>query len=123
MKSDPSLRWAIANGLFTFHAGSPSDWLKMTRRYTMKDLAEKISCPTLIVDSEGDKFMPGQARKLFEALNCPKEYMLFTRQEGAQEHCQMGAVLISNARILDWLDGLMRKGKAEKPLVKTGRTN
>ena len=45
MKSDPSLRWSIANGLFTFHAKSPSDWFKMTRLYTMKDVAEKITCP------------------------------------------------------------------------------
>jgi hypothetical protein len=40
---------------------------------------------------------------------------LFTKEEGAEEHCQMGAVLISNARILDWLDGIMMKGKAGKP--------
>ena len=68
----------------------------------------------LIVDSEGDKDMPGQAPKLFEALNSPKDLMLFTRQEGAEEHCQMGAILISNARILDWLDDIMMKGKAQE---------
>lgn len=107
MKSDPSFRWVMANGMFTFHAKSPSDWLKMTRPYTMKDVAEKITCPILIVDSEGDKDMPGQARNLFEALNAPKDFMLFTKEEGAEEHCQMGAILISNARILDWLDHIM----------------
>ena len=77
----------------------------------MKNVAEKITCPMLIVDSEGDRDMPGQARKLFDALNCPKDYMLFTKEEGAEEHCQMGALLISNARILDWLDDIMMKGK------------
>jgi dipeptidyl aminopeptidase/acylaminoacyl peptidase len=114
MKSDPSLRWVMANGMFTFHAKSPSEWLKMTRPYTMKAVAEKISCPILIVDSEGDKDMPGQARKLFETLKSPKDFMLFTKEEGAEEHCQMGAILISNARILDWLDDIMMKGKAGK---------
>jgi len=104
METDPSLRWQIGNGMFTFGAASPSEWLKMTRAYTMKGLAEKISCPTLIVDSEGDKDMPGQARQLFAALECPREYMLFTAEEGAEEHCQMGAVLLSSARILDWLE-------------------
>ena len=114
MKSDHSFRWSIANGLFTFHAQSPSDWLKMTRLYTMEDVASKIACPMLIVDSEGDKDMPGQAPKLFDALKSPKDFMLFTKEEGAEEHCQMGAILISNARILDWLDGIMMKGKAKK---------
>jgi dipeptidyl aminopeptidase/acylaminoacyl peptidase len=100
----------MANGMFTFHARSPSEWLKMTRPYTMKDVADKITCPVLVVDSEEDKDMPRQARKLFEALKSPKEFMLFTRAEGAGEHCQMGAVLISNARILDWLDDVMDMG-------------
>jgi len=114
MKSDPSFRWTIANGMFTFHAKSPSDWLKMTRPYTMKDVAVKITCPMLIVDSEEDKDMSGQATKLFKALKCPKDFMLFTKEEGAEEHCQMGALYISNARILDWLDEIMMKANTVK---------
>jgi len=110
MKSDPSLRWVMANGMFTFHAKSPSAWLKMTRPYSMKDVAGKITCPILICDSEGDRDLPGQAPKLYEALRCPKDYMLFTKEEGAEEHCQMGAIGISNARILDWLDNIITDG-------------
>jgi len=110
MKINPSFRWVMANGMFTFQAESPSAWLKMTRPYNMKDAAAKITCPILIVDSEGDKDMPGQAKMLYNALRSPqKEFMLFTKEEGAEEHCQMGAILISNARILDWLDGIMMK--------------
>ena len=68
MKTDPSFRWSMGNGMFTFHAKSPSEWLKDDRdSYTMKDVAEKITCPVLIVDSEEDKDMPGQAKKLYEA--------------------------------------------------------
>ncbi|MDI6853220.1 MAG: prolyl oligopeptidase family serine peptidase [Deltaproteobacteria bacterium] len=111
MKTNPSLRWAIGNGMFTFHAESPSEWLKMTRPYTMKEVAGRITCPMLVVDSEADKDMPGQAPKLYEALNSPKHFIMFTREEGAEEHCQMGALLISNARILDWLDDIMMKSQ------------
>lgn len=114
MKSDHSFRWSIAHGLFTFQARTPSEWLRMTRLYTMKDVAEKITCPVLIVDSEGDRDMPGQAPKLFAALTSRKDFMLFTREEGAEEHCQMGAVVISNARILDWLDGVMMNAAQRK---------
>ena len=115
MKTDPSLRWSMANGMFTFHAKSPSEWLRMTRSYTMKDVAAKITCPMLIVDSEGDRDLPGQARQLFDALKPPKDFLLFTKEEAAEEHCQMGAMLISNARILDWLDKIMIKATPEKP--------
>ena len=114
MKTDPSLRWAMANGMFTFQAKSPSQWLKMTRAYTMKDIAKQITCPMLIVDSEADKDMAGQAPKLYDALTSHKDYIMFTKEEGAEEHCQMGAILISNARILDWLDDIIMRDNAEK---------
>ena len=117
MKTNPSFRWVMANGMFTFRAKSPSEWCKMTRPYTMKDVAAKITCHILIVDSEGDRDMPGQAKMLYNALTTPrKEFMLFTKDDGAEEHCQMGAILISNARILDWLDAIMMGDKQTKTM-------
>ncbi len=116
MKTNPSFRWAMANGMFTFHARSPSEWLKMTRPYTMKEVAGRIACPMLIVDSEEDQDMSGQASKLYDALKSQKHFIMFTKAEGAEEHCQMGAILISNARILDWLDAIMMRGKAGKSI-------
>ncbi len=107
MEKDPSARWAIGNGMFTFHAKTPSEWFRMTRAYTLKDVADKITCRTLVVDSEDDKDMPGQSKMLYEALRSPRDYLLFTREDGAEEHCQIGAPIISNARILDWLDEVM----------------
>jgi len=100
--------------MFTFQAKTPSEWLKKTRPYTMKDVAARITCDMLIVDSEGDRDLPGQARRLYDALASPKDFMLFTKEEGAGEHCQVGAVLLSNARILDWLDDIMLKPGPEK---------
>jgi len=88
MEKNPSARWVFGNAMFTFHAKSPSEWLRMTRPYTMKDVASRIKCQMLIVDSEGDRDLPGQARKLYDALTCPKEFMVFTKEEGAEEHCQ-----------------------------------
>ena len=108
MEADLSKRWALGNTMITFHAGSPSEWMRMTRPYTMKDVASKITCHMLVVDSEGDRYLPGQAEKLYKALRCPKDFMLFTKEEGAEEHCQFGALRISNERILNWLDNKMK---------------
>lgn len=108
MKKDPSARWAIGNGMFTFQAKTPSEWFRMTRAYTLKGVADRIACRMLVVDSEDDKDVPGQSKILYEALKSPKDYLLFTREEGAEEHCQIGASIISNARILDWLDDAMK---------------
>jgi alpha-beta hydrolase superfamily lysophospholipase len=107
MKKDPAARWAMANGMFTFGAKSPSEWLRMTRPYNMKDSIGKIRCPVLVVDSEKDVDMPGQAKQFFNALTSQKDYLMFTAEDGAEEHCQIGAGILSNERILDWLDETM----------------
>jgi hypothetical protein len=33
---------------------------------------------------------------VYDALTSPKKYILFTAEEGAEEHCQCGASAISN---------------------------
>jgi alpha-beta hydrolase superfamily lysophospholipase len=112
MKTDPNLRWVFGHGMWAFGASSPSAWQKMLRPYKLIDEAKKISCPTLVVDSENDIDMPGQSKLLFEALTCPKDFLLFTAEEGAGEHCQVGASLISNERILGWLEDTFNRAKA-----------
>jgi len=109
MKTDPSLRWSFGNGMFTFGATSPSEWLRMTRPYNLRDCADRITCHMLVVDSENDKALPGQAKQLYDALRCPKDFMIFTAEEGAGEHCQTGAHMISNERILNWLEETLQK--------------
>ncbi|MFC1845840.1 alpha/beta hydrolase family protein [Chloroflexota bacterium] len=109
METNAGLRWSFANGMFTFHAKSPSEWIRMTRPYNMRDSAGKIECFMLVVDSENDISLPGQARQLYDAFNCPKEFMLFTAEEGASDHCQVGGYMISNERILGWLEDAFKK--------------
>jgi hypothetical protein len=55
---------------------------------------------------------PGQPKRVFEALTCPKKNILFTEEEGAEEHCQCGALALSNQRIFDWLDDIVWNGKS-----------
>lgn len=104
MKNSTTIRWALEQGMYTFKAANPSEFIIKYSALTMNGSADKIQCPTLICDSESDDLMPRQAKELYEHLKCPKKYMLFTSNEGAGEHCQMGAISLSNQRILDWLD-------------------
>lgn len=104
MKQDVAARWFYNDGMWKFAARTPSEWLRMTEAYTMRDCVARVDCHTLIVDAENETALAGQAIKLYEALRCPKTFMLFTEAEGAGEHCQVGAVLRSNERILDWVE-------------------
>jgi len=42
--------------------------------------------------------------QLFYHLTCPKTFLEFTADEGADAHCQVGAERLALARIYNWLD-------------------
>ena len=43
-----------------------------------------------------------------DALTGPKKYILFTVEEGAEEHCQCCPSSLSNQRIFDWIDETLK---------------
>ncbi|RJP35747.1 MAG: alpha/beta fold hydrolase [Actinobacteria bacterium] len=98
------LNWFIGNGMFTFGVDKPSAFLLAFSQYSMAGVADRISCPTLVIDSDNDTSMKGEPQRLYDALTCPKDFILFTTEEGAGLHCQMGAMLLAHQRIFDWLD-------------------
>ena len=106
MEQDATVRWFFNNGMWTFGVKSPAEVMLKLRDYTLKDVANKIKCSMLILDSESDLFYKGQAKKLYIELDCPKHYAMFTKTEAAQAHCQMGAIAISNEVIFNWLDNI-----------------
>jgi len=109
MKVNPSARWAINNGIWTFGVKSPAEYMKEVKKYTLEGIAGKIKCRTLVIDSEEDMFLKGQPQALYDALDCPKDFITFTADEAAQAHCQMGASAISNEIIFNWLDSVLKR--------------
>jgi pimeloyl-ACP methyl ester carboxylesterase len=101
-------RWSINNGMWTFGVATPAEFYRAIGPYTLEKAAPAITCPTLVLDSEDDLFLAGQAQELYKALKCPKDFYCFTRQETAQAHCQIGATGISGSIIFNWLDRVMK---------------
>ncbi|MGA7469532.1 MAG: alpha/beta fold hydrolase [Halobacteriota archaeon] len=106
-EANTEVRWGIQNGMFTFKAATPSEYLLKASEFELTGVAEQITCPTLVVDAEAEHSFAGEAKKLYDALRCPKEFMLFTAEEGAEEHCQIGAAMISQERIFGWLEDVL----------------
>jgi hypothetical protein len=90
--------------MYTFGARTPVEWLTKVLEYDLTSVAKQIRCPTLVTDVENDNSFPGEARKLYDLLTCPKTWLFFTEDEGAGDHCQTGSPALSQQRILDWLD-------------------
>jgi pimeloyl-ACP methyl ester carboxylesterase len=105
MKTSPTAAWALTHGMFVTGTSSPRAYVAATLDYHLRDgTAERISCPTLVLDAEEDMFFKGQPEELYEHLTCPKTLMHFTVAEGAGAHCQVGAHRLAFARIYNWLD-------------------
>jgi alpha-beta hydrolase superfamily lysophospholipase len=100
----PEARWGQENGMYTFHASIPSEWLAKLLDYNLASCAAQIRCPTLVVDVENEDSFAGEAKKLYDALACPKTWMYFSEEEGAGDHCQTGSPTLGQQRIFDWLD-------------------
>ena len=109
IESDPNIRFNMKHGMWTAGVNTPFELIQRSKNYTIKNIAQNIKCPTLVLDAEKDDSFPGQPKKVFEALTCPKKYILFTAGEGAEEHCQCGEPSLSNQRIFDWLDDTFLK--------------
>src|SRR6266513_4987406 len=107
IESDPNIRFNMKHGMWTAGVNTPFELIQRSKNYTIKNIAQNIKCPTLVLDAEKDDSFPGQPNKVFDALTCPKKYILFTAEEGAEEHCQIGAPALSHQRIFDWLDDIL----------------
>lgn len=113
MKYRPGIRWAIENGLYTFQVGSIWELMEATDGWSLEGVADHIQCPTLVCDAEADHFFEGQARMLYDALRCPKTFLRFTAEDGAEEHCHFGALLFFNHKVFDWLDSTLGTQSSE----------
>jgi pimeloyl-ACP methyl ester carboxylesterase len=109
MQRNPGIRWAIENGLFTFQVDSIWDLIEATECWSLEGVAHQITCPTLVCEAEGDHFFAGQPERLYEALTCPKTLLRFSAEDGAEEHCHYGALLLFNHQVFSWLDATLER--------------
>ncbi len=114
IKDNPAVEQFLAFMLWTFQTDSYYEVFEKLKAYTLKDCVDQIQCEMLVVNSSQDSVAGSydQAIKLYEVLKSPKTYLEFTEAEGASQHCQMGAVMISNEQILNWLDERMHPEEA-----------
>ena len=101
---NPGMRWSLSNGMWTYNVATPRAFLSKLKEYTLEGCVKQIACPTLVLAGEKDHFYPGQPEQLYEHLSCPKTFICFTTEEGAEEHVQAGAMTLLHQRLFDWLD-------------------
>ncbi|WP_213773072.1 alpha/beta fold hydrolase [Bradyrhizobium sp. dw_78] len=104
MQNNTGLRWAVPHGIWAFGASGIADFMTRTKSYSMEGIAKQIQCPCLVMDAESDGFSNGQPQKIYDALQCPKQLVRFTSEDGAENHCQSGALAYKDEVVFNWLD-------------------
>lgn len=110
-KNNVSMQWLLDNSAWRFGVKDYASFLIDQKKYDLENVASKITCPMLVTDSESDFMFAGQPEKLYNALKCQKTFIRFTRKEAAQAHCQLGESSLSNEKIFNWLDGVIKPAK------------
>jgi dienelactone hydrolase len=72
------------------------------RRYDMLDVADRIRCPTLIIEAEDD-FAGGSGSELRDAMTAPVELVNLTAAQGASGHCAGLGQEIWAGTVYPWL--------------------
>jgi pimeloyl-ACP methyl ester carboxylesterase len=106
LREDMTQRFILGRGMWVHGATTPWEYLKMFEAYSLADLAKNIRCPTFVDEAENDR-RRGGGRDLYNALRCPKEYVLFLASEGAGEHCEAGAREVFFQKMFGWLDPIL----------------
>lgn len=106
---DVGTRWGIYHGMWVFGAETPSGFLDNVKKFDNTAIIDKIRCKVLVMDGTSEQWGKGQAKELYDMLRCEKDYMLFTEEDSASEHCQVGAGGIATQRLFDWIDENLKK--------------
>ena len=107
MDAVPLYDWYMRDSMNKHGVSSPSRLMAALRDYDNEPTVTDIRCATLVMDGTAEAFSPGEAKRLYDALRCPKDYVLFTAEDTGLLHCQEGASAVSTQRMFDWLDDVL----------------
>lgn len=104
MKYAVAYRWFLGDGMWKFGVDTPSALVAALKQYDNTPYLDDITSTVLVMDGAEEIAGAGQARRLYDALRCPKDYMLFGTETTASLHCQNGSLSVGTARLFDWLE-------------------
>ncbi|KAJ1560407.1 hypothetical protein HK405_007206 [Cladochytrium tenue] len=118
-KAPTGMRWGIEQGIWSFFASGPTDFLRKTEGMTLAGgVIERVQCPVWIGEAVDDQFFRGQPEKVARAFGLlegqdgsvhaagrSRYVKLEDGGEGgpcAGTHCHVGAAVLLNQLVLDW---------------------
>ena len=100
----PDARWYFDDATWKHGVATPHELIDELRRYDNREGVGRIRCKTLIMDGSAEDATPGESKRLFEALRCPKRRIEFDATTASQVHCQGGSQKLAQGWLFDWMD-------------------
>ncbi len=105
------LKWRMA----PYGTHSPFVAYNAARAMRLDDATvAQITCPVLLTDPDDEQFWPGQSRTLFDELPGEKAILRFTRDEGANFHCEPAGLALRDERVFDWLEDVLARERSDR---------
>lgn len=108
-QSNDLIDWTVNHGMYISGAETPFDYLNAFTKFNTREISSLVKQDVLLTAGENDHFVPlEQYYQQKEALVNARSVTgrIYTAEEGADQHCQVGALDLVINEIIGWLDGL-----------------
>jgi pimeloyl-ACP methyl ester carboxylesterase len=106
MKFDLLAEWGIKQGMYVMGVNSPYQLFRKYKNYTTKNISKLIKQDVLVLAGSEDHYVSldqfhSQMKVLVNARSVTGR--IFTKEENAQNHCQIGNIGLALDVIVDWI--------------------
>ena len=111
MTKNELIRWNLSHGMYAYGADSPMDYIRKVRKFTLRGIADRITQDVLIVGAKEDHFIsPRLFHEEYDLLSNVRSltFRLFTNQQDAGGHCNVGNFPLVLDAVTDWMDEVRR---------------
>ena len=98
--------WLIKHGMYINGVDTPSEWLALLEHFSVVDIADRVCQDVLLLAGAEDHMVNiKEFEKNRQGLSAARSVTgrIFTADEQAQNHCQVGNVKLALDVILDWI--------------------
>jgi len=112
---DPVVQYFYNEARHRVGVNSVTEFLEAMRPYNLWGLESRIACPTLALCGESElASVEIFGKPWFDGLDCPKDYHVFTVEEGAEMHCQLNNISRLYQVMFDWLDDTFGRANSRR---------
>lgn len=106
MKKNELIRWNLTHGMYAYGADTPMTYIQKVQQFTLRGIADRIDQDVLVIGAKEDHFIsPRLFHEEYDLLANARSltFRLFTNQQDAGGHCNVGNAKLVMDAVTDWI--------------------